>query len=429
MAVVNSKLFFLQCRPISNITKVKAGVYPVDKTNIKLLPKSLVSSDKIKLRLKAQADNIMSSNAYIIVQNTCDKNNFKYTSNNLNLLPKSNYCVGHNAVMVYPSHFKGKIIRNFIGNRSNLHSNSLCCNKFSVHSYPTFKSISDCLNANFNLTNDEYWITATLIQEILDPIYTGIIQETKKGYLIEVTYGNFITKGVSQTSQYLLDFQGNLISKNEKSQSSWYQIVEGHILNCSCSKEKSVVVSLSGKDIKNIINIFTNMANNSNMILEFGMIKKKNGGGMFPFLMDYVNSEHIPNVLGTDINDGIISHGRIEGKITCIANLGTDSIDTHFYDTHKDKNNNAENTIFFVEKPEAALLKLLNQYPPDKIGFVFKEGSLLSHLSVVLREMGIPALIIGNKFMDFSKRQGDLCILDTQTPGLTLKKRLLLRKN
>lgn len=427
-AVVNSELFFLQCRPIASITKIKTGLYPVNKTNMKLLPKSLISSDKIGLRLKAQAANIMSSNAYVVVHNTCDEKESNDASNNLNLLPKSNYCVGHNVVIVYPSHIKGKIIRNFIGSRSNLHSSSLCCNKFSVHSYPTFKNISDCLNANSHLTNDEYWVTVTLIQEMLDPIYTGIIQKTKEGYLIEVTYGNFITKGVSQTSQYLLDYQGNIISKNEKSQNSWYQIVEGHILHCSYSKGKNVVVSLSSKDIKNIINVFTKVANNSNIILEFGMLKKKNGGGMIPFLMDYVNSEHTPNILGTDINDGIISHGRITGEIVHIANLNTDSIDTHFYDIHKNKKNNDKNTIFFVKKPEVALLKLLNQYPSDKIGFVFQEGSLLSHLSVVLREKGIPALIIGKRFINFSNCHGDVCILDTETPGLTLKKRLLLRK-
>jgi len=80
--------------------------------------------------------------------------------------------------------------------------------------------------------------------------------------------------------------------------------------------------------------------------------------------------------------------------------------------------------IFLCRRPNIALLPLLEQYEPGRIGFLFEEGSVLCHLAVVLREKGIPAVKLSGPLPQWP--EGAVCTLDGASPGLTGKERITL---
>ena len=43
------------------------------------------------------------------------------------------------------------------------------------------------------------WLCITIIQEIFDPIFTGIAKKIEDGFLIEIAKGHFLPKGVVPT--------------------------------------------------------------------------------------------------------------------------------------------------------------------------------------------------------------------------------------
>ena len=61
-----------------------------------------------------------------------------------------------------------------------------------------------------------------------------------------------------------------------------------------------------------------------------------------------------------------------------------------------------EDAIFLVERPYLPLASLL----PKAKGFIFREASLLCHLAVLLREMGIPGVSSSELFQRI--KDGDL---------------------
>jgi hypothetical protein len=413
-AVVESKLFFLQCRPLASITKIKSTLQNVNKENVSLFPKSLVSHDKIQFRLFANEASVAVSDAYICIRNSYNDDAI-YP---LNIL-KSNYCIGHNAVLIYPEHIKGNVMRSFIGDEDRLFKNIPDCNSYTIHSYPKYISIGECIQDYVRITSENYWVTTTIVQEILNPIYTGIVQKTSEGYLVEITFGNFISKGVCETSLYLTDFKGNLLSAEEVNQTSWYQIVEGHVL--LCTRDKDTLVTLSEGNLRTIIKFYNVIAKDMDIILEFGVLDTSPYDCKL-FLMDFVNNNTAKAISNSDISEGIISRGYVSGKIVSIRNDSENSIDMHFYDTVDESGVNDEYIVFFCSKPDIALLKLLRNYASNKIGFVFQEGSVLCHFAVVLREKGIPSIKvteIPEWFVDNA-----MCTIDAESHGLKGVERL-----
>jgi phosphohistidine swiveling domain-containing protein len=141
-----------------------------------------------------------------------------------------------------------------------------------------------------------------------------------------------------------------------------------------------------------------------------------------PYLIDFVDDNSGVNISMTDINDGIVSRGKVTGKVIQVKDINFDSLNTHFHDTIKENIHSGESLIFFCKKPEIALLGLLEQYDPNKIAFVFQEGSILCHFAVVLREKCIPAIKIGDFMHGFV--DSDICTVDAEAPNKPGEERL-----
>lgn len=414
-AIVGADIYFLQCRPLASVTGIPSDIYPVNEQSIAKIPKQLVSHDKIKLRLLAQSASIFISDAYVSIRNSC--------FNDLSVIDisKSDFCKGYSAVIVYPQRLSNKVVRSFVGDKKKVFESITDCCRYGIRTFPEYDNLGECLNGYFELLNDQYWVSATIVQEIFDPLYTGVIQRLDEGYIIEVTRGHFLTKGVVPTSQYIVSKEKRVLERTEIHQEKWLKIIEGHVIHCVCNNEDESLVSLSDKDVKYIIDSFSSILQKDDCVVEFGLLEQNNDV-LEPYLIDFVDDNSPIAISSDDIINGIISYGTISGKPIIVKNFDKDSLNEHFHNISEVEAVSDEKVIFFCENPELAILKLLENYNSKNIGFVFENCAIGAHLAVVLREKGIPAIKLGAKFWQISSK--NICTIDAETHGLLPKERL-----
>ena len=214
-------------------------------------------------------------------------------------------------------------------------------------------------------------------------------------YVVEFAKGHFVSKGVVPMSTYILDFQKQIVYMNEIHQFEYIGIIEGCTIEYGCSDEnENTLVSLPKSELVKIIDTFDDIVSEDGVTVEFGVLY--DGIEYEPYLIDCVKEISNNEAVNLDsIQNGVISEGKTKGKLVMldIGNI-SDSLDAHFYNSIQvDEKQIADSVIFYSELPSIKFLELLNYYEPSKIGFVFKRGSLLCHLSVLLREKGIPAIV------------------------------------
>ncbi len=407
-AIKDGVIYYLQCRPISSITSIVPGYYTMKELG--QLPPQLRSHDKIKLRLEAQKTATFISDAYIHIQNL----SFQKKQIKENTITPSAFCKGYSVVIVYPERVSDKVIRSFVCSESNLGQGIAKCYRYGIRSYPEHKDLDACLHSFHSMASDDYWINSVIIQELFDAVYTGVLRKVDTEYIIEITRGHFLTKGSVPTSQYIIENDKSII-RNEIYQNTWYRIVQGHVIECLCTDEEKSFVSLTDEEIHIVLDAFKNIMLDDCRVIEFGMIKHNDE--FLPYLIDFVDSDD--KIKTANLGKGIISGGYCRGRI---QNVKCDeSLNKHFHDKHKNDNKIVENIIFCCDTPNIGLLDLLDKYDNKHIGFVFKEGSVLCHLAVVLREKGVPAVNIGEIILD----DGDEYILDAENPELSGKERLI----
>lgn len=414
-AIVGSDIYFLQCRPLTSITGVQTAFLADNKKNIALIPKQLVSHDKIQLRLTAQENNTFISNAYIYTRNECNVNNVKPD------IPKSEYCKGYSVVITYPQHLSNKVIRSFVGDKTKVFESITDCCRYGIRSFPKYDSINSCLENYSELLSNEYWISTTIIQEIFDPLYTGVIRRISEGFIIEITRGHFLTKGVVPTSQYIVSKEAAILEKAEVKQQMWLKIIEGHVVHCVCNDGEESLVTINNNEIKNILERFKHILKKDSNVVEFGLLKPPQCS-LEPYLIDFVDDNSPINISSSDIKSGVISYGSIEGKPVVIEKVNVDSLNEHFHNVSVNSPLNNEKVIFICQNPELALLNLLDKYDNHNIGFVFQECAIGAHLAVVLREKGIPAIKVPGSFNVVSGKE--FCSIDAKTTGLLPEERL-----
>lgn len=414
-ASVGDVIYFLQCRPLASITRVCSGVFPVNKQGLAKIPAQLISHDKIKLRLAAQESGIFISDAYACIRN------MSFGEPPVIDIPRSAFCKGYSAIIVYPQRLSNKVVRSFVGEKKKVFDNITDCCRYGIRSFPEYDDLTACLSSYFELLNDEYWISTTSIQEIFDPLYTGVIQRLDEGFIIEITKGHFLTKGIVPVSQYITSKDGRIMERTEIHQETWLKIIEGHIVHCVCDNESESLVALAEADVARIIDCFSPIIKKKSNVVEFGLLEQPDSI-LEPYLIDFVDEDSPIDISGSDIMSGIISYGMISGKPVIIENFEEDSLNEHFHNVSEADRKSEEKIIFFCKSPELALLKIVEQYEADSIGFVFQDCAVGAHLAVVLREKGIPAIKLNTSF--WKTAQKNICTIDAKTQGLLPEERL-----
>lgn len=226
-----------------------------------------------------------------------------------------------------------------------------------VERLENMEKINIALNLG-KLYNKNFYL---IIQETpKDLIYVRSCMDSKENIYIECYLGrashgrkNSILHIISKKKIYgdNLIFQKNLLKKIVKGTYDFTDLMgEGTFIEWGI--------------VENKVFLFTAQRSITNNLLDFSDL-----------LIDSFNDEQIK----------IISLGKSYGKI---KKIDIDNLDilTKLLSIKNKK------YIFFTELPNSKLYKIL----PYANGFIFKKGSILCHLSILLREKKIPALIIGN---------------------------------
>ena len=162
--------------------------------------------------------------------------------------------------------------------------------------------------------------------------------------------------------------------------------------------------------------------------VEFGLLEDSTTKKITPYLIDLVDDNSSSELSTKLISEGVVSTGVRSGKAKIIdsKDLGHNSLDLHFHNHFENENTIDEEVIFITDTPDIALLEILKHYNNDKIGFVFAEGSALSHFSIVLREKRIPAVVVKNQP---NIKDNDIVHIDASSENLVSDKRLSFGKS
>lgn len=375
----SNTIYFLQCRPITGIFFKENTIKPVSNSELRE-DKRICSLDKVSLRLDAERYNIMISNAFVVNVN-CTTNEFPISKVNIK---RSKYCKGYNVVVILPRLTDYKIMRYFAGDKANA-TKCITCNRYGIRAYPEHGDVLETLKALYKKVKDSSWICTMIIQEIFDPIYTGILRRNEDYFLLEVLRGHFAAKGINPMSSYIIDKKGNVKKKKEVTQEKFIRLIEGCIIDEHWGKK----IILSNNEISLIVKTFsTYLSLDSHKNLEIGILKE--GTEIIPYLIDITDDQKHIDVSEIDIIDGVISSGKGKGTLVKLKSENLESsIDSHLKDLPKELDNNRKE-IYFCDIPDIALKNRLSK---NCAGFLFKEGPMLCHLSVLLREKGIPAIV------------------------------------
>lgn len=381
-----NRLYFLQCRPVTGLLPLKNDINKINQRLHGMIPFYLAENDKIRIRLEAQKKNIFISDAYLAVC-SCQSEEFPITKLDI---PRSENCRGYSVVLTFPSRLDNKILRSFVG--SNKNSTKLLNDSHSrviVLKKSRYEDLLECLRDYYNHVKKKYWTFAAIIQEIFDPLYTGNFCQMKDKYVIEIGKGHFMSKGTKPMTKYICDLEGNIQFSKEVSIDRYNGIIEGNIveyLNDSLER-----VYIDANDIKKIIAEFNGLVKEK-VIIEFGIL---NNAARRPYLIDYTREEKERTITPEEIRAGIISRGRREGNIAKLrSGAEWEAFDIHYLNQIFIRQEKSDiKYIFYADSPSIEFTRILEEYEADDIAFVFREGSVLCHFSVLLREKGVPAIV------------------------------------
>jgi len=379
----SSKLYILQCRPITNIFLKNETICKICKKEIDRIDKRFINSDKIDLRILSESKNVLMSDAYLISIN-CNHN---MVLDYFKSIPRSKICFGYSVVILFPRHISDKVIRSFVGDGNNF-ERYVSCHRFKIRAYPDFDNIQNCINEMYSIAKEESWICSIIVQEIIRPVYTGIVKKNNEDYILEVARGHYISKGIVPLTRYIVKSDMS-IDKNEVNQEEYIEIVEGCTIQFN--NKLNSLIQLEDDEIFELIECFRDLLLDERTIVEYGITKINSKS--VPYLIDCMKSNIDKQIDTKKIENGIISEGKIIGKMKILSRIDTkDAINYHFYDKMGLEISLCENTIYYSDLPSIEFNYLLKS-DNGSIGFVFGGGSVLCHLSTLLREKNIPAII------------------------------------
>ena len=377
------ELVILQCRPQTSIFFKENQVLKISCDNL-LNNKRLNQLDKIKIRLEAEKKNTFISDAYIVNCN-CIENTIPKEISEIQI-PKSEFCKSYNIVVILPKLIDGKIVREFVGKKEDA-IQKITCNRYNFRSCSKYENLTDAVRSIYNQIAPNYWICTMIIQEIFDPEYTGIIKRSDNKTIIEIAKGHFVAKGNVPMSTYILSDDGTYDCK-EIIQYSLYRIIEGQIIKQDFITPQKIHID---NDLLNyIVETFKPIFGEGSKNLEFGLLKYDESE-YEPYLIDYTDEKE-EKIQVSDLQKGIISHGSISGKVICLVDEDDNTIiNSHCKnETYLNSDTSNETVIFYCKTPNISLKKYLGK---KNIGFIFDSAPMLCHLSILLRENNIPAII------------------------------------
>lgn len=408
-------LQYVQCRPITAFFTKTNGLLPVRSSLKNDFPAVIVNHDKVSIRLLCEQYGILISNAYLHIA----FGQLAEGEPDLSQLVPSPDCVSFSAVLVFPRRLEGNIIRHFAKNDV---TRKICsdrqCVRYSLRELSSQVDLEIKIKQIHQAVLANHWLSVIIIQEIFEPVYTGITMRVDRGILIELAYGHFVPKGVVPTSYYLLGDNGQILEQKEICQETAYYIENGEAIPRRVDK----MVSVSHSVLASIVKDFSRLTNVKTRALEFGVFETSHKI-LKPYLIDLVDVSPESSISCSLLNAGILSQGVFTGRIVDVPTnfLNLDSLNEHLHSNPSSGQSEHEPLIYYALRPDIGLLRLVRFAIRDRIAFIFDEGSFLSHFAIILREKRIPAIInsASKKF-----NEGTMAKLDAISENLSSDQRL-----
>ena len=410
--------FILQCRPATGIFSLCSSILDLKTVEESEIFPQIRSNPKIALRQHANKVGSKMPDTYLV---TMTRNREASHVPNLDKIKPSSYWNGYSIVLVYPARIKGKIVRCFLGDEY-LRELVEGCQRYTFRAFPKYSQLREALEDLADSAFKEYWLATAMIQEIYKAKYTGVCKRIADGYAVEIAKGYFVPKGVVQVSRYLLDLKGDILSADEVCQDRCIRIVGGFIIEQKLNINDSFI-HIEPSVLSEIVKTFRRVLYRDDVAIEFGLYEEESTRQLVPYLIDMAQDKLGDKLSRRMLTDGVISNGTISGEAVVLDPEESirKSLNVHLYDELEKEAGNGKNHVILCQKPDVSFLRLVQKYPPQRLGFAFAEGSVLCHLAIVLREKGIPAAVVG-KIPDFVK--GKNVTLDCITPGLKAGERI-----
>jgi phosphohistidine swiveling domain-containing protein len=408
------RLWFLQVRPV--VLPASGQVLLDESQSFAELPTTILQHHKIRLRRHAAELGINMAPAIVITR----------SSNRAVAEHLSFDAIGPGAaasiVLLHPEHIECAIMREFAPLTDEKKPNWVeKCRRYSIRRYPSREDITSAVSAVLEAGMSQCWTATAIVQAVWNASATGIIRKTEQGFVIDIAKGHFVPKGVVTTSSVFVSADLDEFHETWREQKFAYHFEGGSVVRETGLKSQ---VKLSHSETLQIIEemrpLFVAYPESA---LEFGIIRSKEG--VHTYLIDVAESD----VGSIDLDhamllSGVLSQGQSEGRVMRVDTLEEEPLDSHFHDLHSDVASSSGGSIIVAEKASTELIKVA--CAPDVRGCIFHEASILAHLPVVLREKGIPALILEDRNMFESLQDGQRISLDASNRHLKNSDRVSL---
>jgi len=237
------------------------------------------------------------------------------------------------------------------------------------------------------------------------------------GYDEDILHTMIIREFISGDIGCISHLMGNGNVYIEYSKDGLFTMNRG-LANCDCIEVRED--DAMEEDWWNDIRRFTKFLNNTSLMIEWVICDGKE------FFIDYSEEYKTSGMEVSSTINKIIMPGNVSGPIVYLKDTEalkkmslSPGVSVHDINDKLIKNPQlnqmikeikkfAEKPIVFVEKPYAILSLLFD----DVAGFVFESGSLLCHLSILIREAKIPSVVCKEEFKDIAKRSREVMLVN-----------------
>jgi hypothetical protein len=381
------KLQLVQVRPIVLPNGLQVQLDSLE--SFKELPAIVMDHPKIRLRQLALEFGIPMSSASVLVWSGTEPSPPDARGGE----PTSD-AAGNSVVLLHPSHVHDKVVREFApvcGLDVEFFTEG--CRRYAIRRYPASENADAALREVAQRGLDRAWLSVTLRQEILAPEATGIIRLIDDAYVIEMAMGHFVPKGYVETSTFLVSHSFDSCVTWRVPQEKVFHFINGHVVveeppeeQLSISDDQAIEIALQ---------LSTLLQEVPHLALEFGVLRK--GPGISAYLIDAAESDSNDRpIVGDWIKGGVLSIGMAEGAIVDLSEESSrEHLNAHLLERHA-VTNRADGVVYLAERATVDLLPLAYS-AGSGTGFVFAQASMLAHLAVVLRELGVPAVVVGSE--------------------------------
>jgi Pyruvate phosphate dikinase, AMP/ATP-binding domain/PEP-utilising enzyme, mobile domain len=374
-----NQLWLTQLRPITTLTLGAAEFAAVEAGD----PSVRIDEPKIRLRTIAARHGVSISRAWTIKANTS-------LPFRLDAVPFSS-TLQYSVVIIEPKTFRGEVRRRFTSGDAVV---------------ATFDDLRTELQP-------EFWRVSAIVKEIRAAAWTGIATRDAEGYWVEAAAGHFVPKGVVPVQTARVSREYTLRSVERREQERIFRPSED---GASISATVDPVVVEFPSVARTLDPIFDEIQG----AIEFGIAADGE-----VFLLDYVETDSEPDIhYGVS---GVVSPGMTEGRLLRVDDAIEEELSVNWHarnDVASGSSSGYEPVIIAARRPFLSLMRFIDGSDKRGVGFVFEEPSILSHLSIQLRERGIPA--VASSSATIAAMQGHRVRLDASSGASSPTSRLSL---